>query len=111
VTRAHRMRLFGWIVSVGGVVGAAIFYWINTRTDDPGLSDINALGYQRSLEHGMGVMMGSSGMILTDFQQWLSSPIGETVVILFVTALFAAYFFRVAWVLEEEERDATTARE
>jgi hypothetical protein len=50
-------------------------------------------------------MMGDSGKILTEWQRALSSPIGQALIVASCAALVAAYFFRVAWVRQDEERD------
>ena len=50
-------------------------------------------------------MMGSSGRILTQWQQDLTSPAGQSFLVLLCAALLAGYFFRVAWVNEEDERE------
>lgn len=103
--RSDRLRAIGWTVLGGGLAGAAAFYWITIRTADPALDDLNALGYARSMQHGMGVMMGQSGLILTDLQQHLATPLGEALMIAAAVALAAGYFFRVAWVLDAEEAE------
>ena len=72
-------------------------------TADPVLNDLTALGYTRSLQHGMGVMMGPFGLVLTEWREGLMSPIGQTLMIAIVAALVAGYFFRVAWVLDAEQ--------
>jgi|SRR5579862_6240630 hypothetical protein len=102
--RSDRLRATGWGVLASGVVGAAVFYWIAVRNYDPALDDSNALGYNRSLRHGMGVMMGRSGELLTDMSNLLTSPLGQALIIVVCAALFAAYFFRVAWVIDDAER-------
>ena len=86
-----------------GVTGAAVSYWVNVRGTDRVLDDTTALGYQRSLQHGKGVMMGTFGVMLTEWQNALTSPLGEALIIVVCTALLAAYFFRVAWVIDQEE--------
>jgi len=48
-------------------------------------------------------MMGQSGMILTELQQGLASPLGQALMIAIAAALVAGYFFRVAWVLDADE--------
>jgi hypothetical protein len=101
--RSDRLRATGWAVLVVGLIGAAAFYVFTLWTADPTLSDTNALGYQRSLRHGMGVMMGPLGMMLTEWQETLTSPLGETLLIAVGVALVAGYFFRVAWVLDADE--------
>lgn len=104
-TRADRLRATGWCVLAVGLAGAAAFYWVKTATADPILDDITALGYSRSLQHGIGVMMGQSGVILATWQQDLTSPLGLAVLIAIGTALVAGYFFRVAWVLDAEDEE------
>ncbi len=88
-----------------GLAGAAVWYWIKVRSADLALDDVNALGYQRSLQHGMGVMMGPIGAMLTEWQEELTSPLGQALTIAVCAALLAAYFFRVAWVLDAETVD------
>jgi peptidoglycan/LPS O-acetylase OafA/YrhL len=103
--RSDRLRAIGWLVLASGLAGAAAF-WLEARTVDPALDDVTALGYTRSLRHGMGVMMGQFGSILTDWQESLTSPIGQALTIAVCAALVAAYFFRVAWVLDAEEEES-----
>ena len=88
---------------VSGLAGAAVFYWVEARAADPVLNDLTALGYTRSLQHGMGVMMGPFGLVLTEWREGLMSPIGQALMIAIVAALVAGYFFRVAWVLDAEQ--------
>ena len=101
--RSDRLRATGWIVLAFGLGGAAVFYWVRSRAADTVLDDMTALGYTRSLQHGMGVMMGQFGGILTEWQQGLTSPLGQALTIAICAALLAGYFFRVAWVLDAEE--------
>jgi hypothetical protein len=97
------MRLTGWLVLAGGVIFAAAFYWVKVRTAGPVLDDTTAFGYTRAMHHEMGVMMGQFGQILTEWEEMLTSPLGEALMIAAGAALLAAYFFRVAWVLDQEE--------
>jgi hypothetical protein len=53
----------------------------------------------------MGVMMGTFGGILTEWQQGLTSPLGQALTIATCAGLLAGYFFRVAWVLDEDENE------
>lgn len=103
--RSDRLRAIGWLVLAVGLAGAAVLYWVETRNADPLLDDLTALGYSRSLQHGMGVMMGQSGVILTEWQQDLTSPIGQAVIAVLCAALVAGYFFRVAWVIDAEQEE------
>jgi hypothetical protein len=103
--RSDRLRATGWIVLASGLAGAAVFYWVAARTAEPALNDMSALGYNRSLQHGIGVMMGQSGVILTEWQQALTSPIGQALMIAIGAALAAGYFFRVAWVIDADDSE------
>jgi len=49
-------------------------------------------------------MMGRSGELLTDVSTILATPFGQALLVLAAAALIAAYFFRVAWVIDEDER-------
>jgi hypothetical protein len=98
LSRSDRLRAIGWFVLASGLAGAAAFYWVETRTADPELNDVTALGYTRSLQHAMGVMMGPFGLMLTEWQESLMSPIGQALMIAVGAALIAGCFFRVAWV-------------
>src|SRR5437773_4049696 len=107
--RSDRMRAVGWVVLGSGLVGAAVFYWVKTRELDPTLDDTTALGYSRSMRHGIGVMMGRSGELLTDVSNILTSPAGKALMIAACAALFAGYFFRVAWVIDDAEQTRDSA--
>jgi hypothetical protein len=102
---SDRLRATGWIVLVSGLAGATAFYRVTARTAEPPLNDLTALGYSRSMQHGMGVMMGQSGVILTEWQQALTSPIGQALMIAIGAALLAGYFFRVAWVIDVDDKE------
>ena len=95
------MRATGWAVVGCGLIGAAVRYWI-VRRSDFALDDTVALGYSRSVQHGVGVMMGRSGELLTDVSTMLGTPLGQALLVLASAGLIAAYFFRVAWVIDEE---------
>ena len=97
-------QTYSGLGSQAGLVTALVSYWINVRAADPLLDDTTALGYTRSMQHQMGAMMGHFGVMLTGWQEALSSPLGEALLILACAALLAGYFFRVAWVSEQEER-------
>jgi hypothetical protein len=103
--RSARLRAMGWLVLTAGVVAAAVLYVVKVRSADLVLDDTNALGYARSMHHGMGVMMGPFGTMLTEWQEGLTSPLGQALVVVVCAALLAAYFFRVAWVVDAEEQE------
>src|SRR5579864_5805873 len=102
MTRSDRLRRTGWAVLAVGAVLAAVRYWVVAR-DASRLDDTTALGYNRSLEHGVGVMMGHTGLILTDLSNLLGSPLGQALIVLACAGLCAAYFVRVAWVIDHDD--------
>jgi hypothetical protein len=103
--RSDRFRKIGWGVLACGLVAAVALYWVATRNADVALDDMTALGYTRSMQHGVGVMMGPMGEILTDWQHDLTSPVGQALIVAVTAALVAGYFFRVAWVLDADEHE------
>jgi hypothetical protein len=103
LTESDRFRLAGWIILALGVASALVVYGLKVRSDVPAIDDTTALGYTRSLNHGIGVMMGGFGLMLTQWQSAWTSPLGIALTIVVCAALLAAYFFRVAWVLDHDE--------
>ena len=103
--KSDQLRMTGTIVLAVGLLGACIFYWIKAHSPAP--DDLNALlpAYQRQSEHEMGVQMGTMGVIMMGWQETLALPATQALIIAAVVALFAAFFFRAAWVLDDDERD------
>lgn len=100
--RSDRLRAIGWLVLASGVIAAAVFYVIAVRAADPALNDATVPGYTRAMRHQMGMMMGQFGLMLMEWQQALTSPFGEALIVAACAALAAGYFFRVAWVIDHE---------
>jgi hypothetical protein len=103
--RSDRLRAIGWLILVAGLLSSAVLYLVETMAADAVLNDTNALGYSRSMQQQVGEMMGHFGLMLTDWQNMLTSPPGEALVIAVCAALLAAYFFRVAWVIDQEQQN------
>jgi hypothetical protein len=101
--KPDRLRATGWLVLAIGLLAASAVYWIEAHGADAALNDTTALGYRRSLNHEMGVMMGRLGLILTDWSEWLASPIGHAAMVLAAAVVVAAICFRLAWVHDEQE--------
>ena len=101
--KSDRLRAIGWTVLASGLVATVALYGIKSRSGDLEMNDLNALGYTKSMQHGMGVMMGPLGNMLTDWQHDLASPLGQALSLAVCVALVAGYFFRVAWVLDAED--------
>jgi amino acid transporter len=103
--KSERLRMMGAIVLALGIVAAGIFYWNGTHRPADDNLDTMLDGYSRATQHEMGVQMGTMGLIMLGWQQTLARPIAKALIIVAVAGLFASYFFRVAWVLDDDERD------
>ncbi len=94
----------GTIILGLGILAATIFYWNAThRAADDDLAAILD-GYDRATRHEMGIQMGTMGLILLGWQETLARPITKALIIVASTGLFASYFFRLAWVMDDDER-------
>jgi hypothetical protein len=98
-----RLRVIGTIVLVLGIADAGLFYWINAHRAGPPMDDLLP-GYARAQARGVGAMMGHFGLMMTEWQDTLALPGTQALIIATVSALFASYFFRAAWVLDDDER-------
>ena len=103
--RSERLRAIGWLVLVLGLVAAAATFGVATYNTDRAIDEAKAPGYARSMRHGMGEMMGTFGLMLTDWYDAWSSPPGQAITVAVCAALLAGYFFRVAWVLDDNDRN------
>jgi hypothetical protein len=102
--KSDRMRMTGTIILALGILAAAIFYWHATHRpadDDPAAI---LSGYDRATRHEMGIQMGTFGLIMLGWQETLARPISKALIIVAGAGLFASYFFRAAWVLDDDER-------
>jgi hypothetical protein len=96
-----RLRVIGTIVLVLGIAGAGLFYWIKARPAGPAMDDLLP-GYSRSQAREIGALMGHTGVMMIEWQDALARPGTQAILIAAVSALFASYFFRAAWVLDDE---------
>jgi hypothetical protein len=99
VNRSKRLRVIGRLVLLCGIVGAALFYWNETRNAPPSLDDA-AAGYTRSRERQMGQMMGTLGVTTTKLMEMLETPGAEAALIVVSAGLVAALCFRVAKLMD-----------
>jgi len=98
------MRAIGWLVLVLGLIAAAATYGVATYSADAVLDEAKVPGYARSMRHGMGEMMGTFGVMLTDWSDAWASPLGKAITVAVCAVLLAGYYFRVAWVLDDNDR-------
>jgi hypothetical protein len=94
----------GTIILGLGILAAVIFYW--NATHRPADDDLATIldGYDRAMRHEMGIQMGTFGLIMLEWQETLARPISKALIIVAGAGLFASYFFRVAWVMDDDER-------
>jgi hypothetical protein len=103
--KSDQMRRTGTLILVVGLIAAGLFYWIEAPPPAPVMDDSIALGYTRGMHHQMEVMMGHVGVIMMGWQDALLGTGAQAITIAVISALLAGYFFRVAWVLDEDERE------
>ncbi len=108
-TKSGRLRVTGAVIVVIGVVAAAIFYFYKV-SQEPG-DDLNALipRYERDMRHDIGVQQGTMGILLMEWQERLTQPGAEALMIAGVAAIVGGGFFRAAWVIDDDERDRQRA--
>ena len=99
LSRSARLRYVGTTVLVCGVVGAAIFYWIQVRNAPPGMDEF-AAGYEKARQRQMGIMMGSLGVMMVGWMDTLADPGAQAIVIAVCTALVAALCFHIARLMD-----------
>jgi hypothetical protein len=99
--RVERLRAIGTLILAVGIVVAAAFYIVSALRADVPLDTLP--GYERAMRHGIGVQQGTLGLLLADWQQMLSQPGPEALLIVAGFGLAAGYCFRVAWVLEDAD--------
>jgi hypothetical protein len=102
---SDRFRLTGALVLLVGLLGAGIYYWVEARPTGPSMEDLMP-GYTRARERQMGIMMGQAGVLMAEWQDALELPGTQALIGVGVAGLFSLYFFRAAWVMDEEEREA-----
>jgi len=103
VRESERQRRYGKIILAIGVLVACVHFV--RAPPSSSLDDSNVPGYERSLHHQMGQMMGHFGLIMEDWQDALDEPITQSIIIAAVGGLISLYFFRYAHVLDEQERE------
>jgi hypothetical protein len=108
--RAHpapRMRAIGTLVLAGGVLLAVIVYLVALSTAEPAPFDPYE-GHSRSADRQAQALLGNWVTLTSGWSEAATSPIGKGVGVLAVSALFAAYFFRVATVIDFEHAEGMT---
>jgi hypothetical protein len=107
---ADRYRVFGRVTLVLAILAAVAFYVLEARPPEPSLDDAAVPGYARARTRELRRQMGQSGVVLAEWEEALTRPGAEAVMIAIGGGLFALYFFRVAHVMDEEERDEQRER-
>ena len=100
---SERLRAIGVLVLMLGIVGAGLYYWHEFRPATRTIADLQP-DYEKARARDIGRMMGHSGVMMLEWQDALDLPGTQAVIIAAVSGLFALYFFRAAWVLDEDER-------
>jgi hypothetical protein len=105
--RAHpsaRLRAIGTLVLAGGMLAAMIVYLVALGSAETAPFDPDE-GHSRSADRQAQALMGNWVTLTSGWSEAATSPIGKSVGVMAVSALFAAYFFRVASVIDFENAD------
>jgi len=99
---SERLRVIGTLVLVLGIAGACVFYWSQARPATQTMDELLP-GYSRTRAREIGILMGHTGVMMLEWQDALERPGTQAIIIAAVSGLFALYFFRAAWVLDDHE--------
>ena len=101
--RSTRLRLIGTIVLVLGISGAAVVYWLGTRSPDL-RDDLSMLGYNKAEQRQMGRLYGKMGTLMDDWMNDLKRPGVQAALIAGFSALVAGGCFHFARLLEYDDK-------
>ena len=101
--RSARLRAIGTLVLVCGVVGAGLFYWLETRAATLTIEDLP--GYAQARQRQIGIMLGTLGQTLMEGLDAMKEPRNAAVLIAAVSAVVALVCFRIARLMDLPEQD------
>lgn len=107
--RSARLRAIGTLVLVCGVLGAGLFYWLETRAARPTIDELMP-GYAQARQRQIGIMLGSLGTTLMGALDVLKEARNEAILIAAVSALVALGCFRVARLMDLPDVDPPATR-
>lgn len=90
-----RLRRAGVIVLALGIAGAAVVYWLGTRSPDAS-DDLSMVGYNKAQARQMGQLYGKSGLLIDEWFEDLKQPGTQAIIIAAVSALIAGGCFYLA---------------
>jgi hypothetical protein len=99
----RRTRQLGASIFVAGLLGAAVLYFVETRSAEIPEEQVLA-GYARQRNHDMGVLYGRGGRDLMDALESANSPAGHAVLMIGAGAIGAWVCFHRAALVEDDER-------
>jgi hypothetical protein len=97
---AH-LRTIGIVVLIVGILGAGIFYVVETRSATPAMNELMP-GYARQEARQVGMLMGTFGVLMLEWRDALERPGTEAVLIAAASALVALACFRAAGGLDSD---------
>jgi hypothetical protein len=102
-TEAGRLRFTGTCVLAAGIVAGIVYYAVYAQSDARSMDQLMP-GYDRARIRETGIMLGRFGVVQLEYQDALARPGTQAVLIAAGAGLWSLYFFRAAWVLDEEAR-------
>ena len=89
LTRTERLRGIGVLVLVLGIVGACLFYWIQTLPGSPSSLDALLPDDSQAQARQIGIMMGTFGVMMLGWGNALQRPGTQAVIIVASSVLVA----------------------
>jgi hypothetical protein len=94
--------MIGVFVLVLGIGGAAILYWLRTRSPDFS-NDLSMVGYNRAEQRQMGRLYGKSGLLIEQWSNDLKQPGTQATIIVVISTLIMAGCFYFARLLDYDD--------
>ena len=104
--RVHRYRVAAGAIFVLGLACAGVVYWLGSRrvdySDDPAM-----LGFNRAAERQMGVLFGTQGVLIGDFDNWIQQPGAQAFLIALAAAVGGLICYLISRLLAFEAEPET----
>ncbi len=86
--RRRRLRRIGWTVLAAGLASACLLYWIRTRDREPSMDELMP-GYSQANRRQMGILYGTTGVIIEGWIEDLREPETQAVLLAGLSAVIA----------------------
>ena len=101
---SQRLRAAGTIVLVVGLAGAALYYWVETRSHPQSVDELLP-GFSQARARQTAILMGGLVVTLSQWADALADPTNQAVIIAVASVLIALGCFRIATLLDRPVDD------